>query len=78
MTMGALALGLAGVLIWRNTQRPLETSGGTPRLKVDKQTVDLGEVALGRTVSVAFELTNSGDGPLHFQEAPYVEVVEGC
>ena len=33
---------------------------------------------LGKTVQVDFKLTNVGDQPLTFTEAPYVEVVEGC
>jgi hypothetical protein len=44
----------------------------------DKQTVDLEDVRLGQTVTVTFGLSNDGDGTLHFKEAPYVEVVEGC
>jgi hypothetical protein len=66
------------MLLWRNTQQPSATATGAPRLKVDKQSVDLGDVPLGQTVAVAFELTNSGEGPLRFLEAPYIEVVEGC
>lgn len=51
---------------------------GTPQLQADQQTIDLGDVRLGQTVSASFELQNDGDGTLRFQEAPYVEVVEGC
>jgi hypothetical protein len=49
---------------------------GTPQLKADKQTIDLGNVPLGQTVSVTFELRNDGDRTLLFQESPYFEVVE--
>jgi hypothetical protein len=51
---------------------------GAPALKVDKEKVDLGNVKLGQTVSVSFDVTNIGDQPLRFEERPYVEVVEGC
>jgi hypothetical protein len=51
---------------------------GSPRLKVDQEKVDLGDVKLGQTVEVSFKLTNVGDQTLKFTEAPYVEVVEGC
>ena len=51
---------------------------GQPRLKVDREAVDLGEIALGTPVKVAFVLTNVGDQPLRITEAPYAEVVEGC
>ena len=51
---------------------------GTPALKVDRDKVDFGDVKLGQTVQVSFEVTNVGDQPLTFKEKPYVEVVEGC
>lgn len=51
---------------------------GAPSLKVDKQKVDLGNIKLGRTVEVSFELTNVGDQNLRFTKTPYIEVVEGC
>jgi hypothetical protein len=51
---------------------------GAPRLQVDREQVDLGDVRLGQTVEVAFEVANSGDQTLVFEEDPYVEVVEGC
>ena len=51
---------------------------GQPRLKVDQEVVDLGEIQLGRTVEAAFVLTNVGDQPLRVTDPPYAEVVEGC
>jgi hypothetical protein len=45
---------------------------------VDKEKVDLGEVKLGKTVEVSFELTNVGDQTLRFSEQPFIEVKEGC
>lgn len=51
---------------------------GQPSLKVNQKTLDLGTVKLGNTVRATFELTNVGDQPLRFTEAPYIEVVEGC
>ena len=55
---------------------PLVT--GAPALQVDKEKVDFGNVTLGQTVEVKFEVANVGDQPLRFKEKPYVEVVEGC
>ena len=49
-----------------------------PRLKVDRESIDLGDIKLGNTTEVAFVLTNAGDQPLRLSEAPYIEVVEGC
>ena len=51
---------------------------GSPRLKVDQQKVDLGQVPLGQPVEVKFELANVGDQNLTFTGAPYIEVKEGC
>jgi hypothetical protein len=51
---------------------------GQPRLKVDREVVDLGDIQLGTPVQVAFVLMNVGDQTLRVTEAPYAEVVEGC
>src|SRR5512135_686145 len=51
---------------------------GTPALRVDKEKVDLGDVKLGQTVQVSFDVTNAGDQALRFNEPPYIEVIEGC
>jgi hypothetical protein len=56
---------------------PTTAPGGMPRLHVDRDLVDLGDVTYSRMVDVAFTLTNTGDGVLRF-ETPYIEVVEGC
>ena len=52
--------------------------GGAPALQVDKEKVAFGDVKLGQTVEVKFEVANVGDQPLTFKGKPYVEVVEGC
>jgi hypothetical protein len=51
---------------------------GSPSLKVNRERVDLGDIKLGRTVEVSFELMNVGDKPLRFTDTPYIEVLEGC
>jgi hypothetical protein len=51
---------------------------GAPKLTADQEKVDLGTLALGQTVDVKFEVTNTGDKPLNFTAAPYVQVVQGC
>lgn len=58
-------------------QVPIEVTGA-PRLKADKARVDLGDIRLGRTVDVSFQIANVGDQPLTLTEAPYVTVAEGC
>jgi hypothetical protein len=51
---------------------------GAPSLKVDNESIDLGDVQLGRTVEVSFLISNTGDQPLRFNKPPYIEVKEGC
>jgi hypothetical protein len=51
---------------------------GAPKLKVDKESVNLGDRKVGQLVSASFEITNVGDQPLRFTEAPYIEVAAGC
>jgi hypothetical protein len=81
--LGSLILiAVAGFALWIN--RSGSTANFTPevngasKLKADKNQVDLGDVKLGQTVTVSFEITNTGDQPLRFSDVPYVEVVEGC
>ncbi len=51
---------------------------GAPRLKVEKDTIDHGDLKLGNPVRDDIRVTNVGDQPLRFSEAPYIEVKEGC
>jgi hypothetical protein len=73
---------LVGLAFWGLRGKPANTANievtGAPSLKADKEQVDLGDVKLGQTVEVSFQLTNVGDQTLRFSEAPYIEVVEGC
>jgi hypothetical protein len=76
---GVLVIGLAFLALRKNPTPtiPVEVNG-SPSLKVDKDKVDLGDVKLGKTVEVSFQLTNVGDQTLRFSKQPYVEVLEGC
>jgi cell division septal protein FtsQ len=51
---------------------------GSPRLKVDKDSIDHGDQKLGNQIQDDIRVTNIGDQPLRFTDAPYVEVKEGC
>ena len=51
---------------------------GAPRLKVDKEKIDHGDQKLGNPIIDTIRVTNVGDQPLRFTEAPYLEVKEGC
>ncbi|GAB4480724.1 MAG: hypothetical protein OHK0031_02080 [Anaerolineales bacterium] len=54
------------------------TNGGTPRLTVDQEKIDYGDVHFGVNKTFAIKVTNTGDGVLRFKEKPYVQVLEGC
>ena len=77
---GALVLIIIGVVVLLRGSGPTKTIEvtGKPKLAVDQEKVDLGKQPLGKTVSVAFELSNVGDKPLQLQGIPKVEVKEGC
>jgi hypothetical protein len=82
LLIGGGLLLIAGALfaVFRNVNPATATIEvlGTPSLKVDQEVVNLGDVKLGNTVEVEFQLTNVGDQPLRFSEDPYIEVIEGC
>jgi hypothetical protein len=85
---GVIAVALTAYLVWAlanagtNAQSstlmltPVVT--GAPRLQVDQDQVDMGDIKLGQTVQTLFTLTNAGDQPLQITEPPYIEVLEGC
>lgn len=78
---GLLLLGVAAYFVWgngaANPPAAVEVKG-SPRLKVDQDKIDMGDIKLGQTVEARFKLTNVGDQPLKFGEKPYIEIVEGC
>lgn len=80
--IGVVGVALLGVVLFNVTAKPAPAVkpevAGAPALQVDKEKVDLGTVALGDTVEVKFEVTNTGDQPLVFTKAPYLEVIKGC
>jgi len=87
LAIGAGVLVLAVVSFMLLARRPAGSSAGAgltpastpgPRLQADQQSVDLGQLPLGRMVQATFKITNIGDQPLQFTQAPYIEVVEGC
>jgi hypothetical protein len=80
IAVGALMtlLGAITLLSGSGVTRAAIEISGQPRLRVDRQAIDFGDVPLGRSIEAAFVLTNVGDQPLHLTQVPYVEVVEGC
>lgn len=83
LVVGGVLL-IAGALyaVWQAGQPSLETApaetSGSPRLQVDQEVVDLGDVPVDQVVDVTFKIANTGDGTLRISEQPVVRVVEGC
>jgi len=80
---GVALIGVAALLIFGGggtaASPPITPEvSGAPKLKVNTDLIDLGDVRLGEWVSASFEIVNAGDQPLRFTEKPYLEVVEGC
>lgn len=57
---------------------PPSASSGTPRLVLDRDTVDLGHLGFETPARVVFTLRNEGDGPLRIVGVPRVRVLQGC
>jgi hypothetical protein len=51
---------------------------GGPRLLVDRQEIDFGQVRFDKFVQARFRLKNVGDRTLQITTGPRVEAVEGC
>jgi hypothetical protein len=77
LVAGALLLPTIVWLAWPRSTTAPEVQGA-PRLRVDRDRIDLGPVKLGTWVEVKYQVTNSGDQPLWLTQDPFVEVVEGC
>ena len=80
LASGLVLIGVIAFAIFANAPTPkaaIEVNGA-PRLKVDKEKVELGDRKLGTDVEVTLAVTNIGDQPLRFVETPYVEIIEGC
>jgi hypothetical protein len=52
---------------------------GSPKIKVDQEYLDYGDVKNGGTpIRSLIQVSNVGDQTLNFKEAPYIELLEGC
>ena len=86
LAIGGLLLVAGAILL----SRPGGTSGGgtatlapiqvqgQAAIQVDQQEINFGDVKLNVQKTFTITVTNVGDQPLRFTEAPYIEVVEGC
>jgi len=86
LAIGGLLLVAGAILL----SRPGGTSGGgtatlapiqvqgQAAIRVDRQEINFGDVKLNVQKTFTITVTNVGDQPLRFAQAPYIEVVEGC
>jgi hypothetical protein len=76
---GVALVAVAAWMIFGSAQPKAELEvKGAPHLKVEKDAIDHGEVKLGTPIRDEVRVTNTGDQPVRFTEAPYIEVLEGC
>ncbi len=77
---GLVLVLLAGFALWSNNQQVKANVQvkGEPRIKVEQDIIDHGDVKLMSTIQDNIRVTNIGDQPLRFSEAPYIKVLEGC
>ncbi len=78
IALGALALVAIGVITAWWLWSASEVSGGTPRLALDRDVVELGYLRFESPARVVFALTNTGDGVLKLADIPRVKVLKGC
>lgn len=85
--MAALALIVVGVIVLARPGAARGTgvaAGGAaqpgtgPRVTVDREKLDFGNVKMNTPVTAAFKVRNQGSEPLQILGQPQVRVVEGC
>lgn len=80
---GAVLLIIVGLAIWWSSSSGSPTTtpqagGSTPKLVVDRTTIDDGYVKFETPVQAAFKLSNAGTQALQILGEPQVELIEGC
>jgi len=84
MGVGAVLIIVVGFLAWRGGTSGTKSASatpqvtGSPKLSVDRDSIDFGKVPLDQTVRAEFKLKNVGDRPLRILGEPRVELVKGC
>lgn len=72
----AASLPLLGSI--RSSKVAIEVTGA-PKIKVDQDYFDYGDVKNGGTpIRTLIQVSNAGDQTLNFTEAPYIELLDGC
>jgi hypothetical protein len=78
---GFILVGLAALALGgkeSNSSRSIPAGKVGAKLQVDQEKIDFGDVKLGEWVTATFMVTNVGDMPLEFKEAPFISIVAGC
>lgn len=80
---GAVLLIVIGLAVWWSsaTSAPAtgsQQAGSSPRLVVDRTTIDDGYVKFETPIEATFKLSNTGQQPLQILGEPQVELIEGC
>jgi len=74
-TLGTIVVvGAAIGMVWWG----LSASGGRPRLVLDREVIDLGDLPFEAPAQAVFTLANAGDGRLEIAGELPVKVVKGC
>lgn len=73
---GVLVIAAAFYLGNRTGLRP--HGSGPPKIAVDPQKIDYGDVRFGTNKTFDLEVTNIGGDVLRFGREPYLEVLAGC
>ncbi len=75
LALGAAVLLLGGAALVFSSG---DGDDGTPRLVVEQEVFDYGDVAYNTPIETVFVLRNEGDGTLRILSTPEVELREGC
>jgi hypothetical protein len=81
LVLAGIGLFLFAAWVFSNSSTQTKTSlevKGAPRLKIDQDKIDHGDVKLGIPIRDTVRVTNTGDQPLLFSETPFIQVKEGC